>query len=80
MKAFLPCVRAVISSPNNERPKKYFNINQGFNHGFNVAEATNFTTERWIDLGACAPIPYVFTCLSSVGSIETKRGDSGNKF
>lgn len=29
---------------------------QGYNHGFNVAEATNFATERWIDIARTANI------------------------
>lgn len=29
---------------------------QGFNHGFNIAEATNFATERWIDIAREANI------------------------
>ena len=27
---------------------------QGYNHGFNIAEATNFATERWIDVARSA--------------------------
>ena len=23
----------------------------GFNHGFNIAESTNFATERWVEFG-----------------------------
>jgi [histone H3]-trimethyl-L-lysine9/36 demethylase len=29
---------------------------QGYNHGFNIAEATNFATERWIDVARNAKI------------------------
>lgn len=29
---------------------------QGFNHGFNIAEATNFATERWIDVARDARV------------------------
>jgi [histone H3]-trimethyl-L-lysine9/36 demethylase len=29
---------------------------QGYNHGFNIAEATNFATERWIDVARKAKI------------------------
>ncbi len=43
-----------------------FGYHAGYNHGFNIAESTNFATERWVEYGKrCTVVSCVFRPVGS---------------